>query len=78
MGLSLDWVIIVQKYSNDERIQKLTGVDVSKAYLLASDHFNDHLWGIAAGSKSPPLAWINRLLTRILPDVQGKYVTMYF
>ena len=54
MGLSLDWGFIVQKSTNTDRIQKLTGVDGSQAYLLVSDHFSDHLWGISAGSKSPP------------------------
>ena len=76
MGLSLDWVFVFQKSTNDDRVQKLTGVDCSQAYLLAFDHFSDHIWGISARSKSPPLTWINRLLTRISPDVQGKYVTM--
>ena len=65
MGLSLDWGFIVQKSTNDKRMQKLTGIDGSQAYLLVSDHYSDHLWGILAGSKSPPLVWLNRLLTRI-------------
>ena len=76
IDLSLDWGFIVQKSTNDERMHKLTGVDGSQAYLLVSDHFSDHLWGISTGSKSPPLVWLNRLLTRIPPDIQGKYVTM--
>ena len=53
--LSLDWVFIVRKSTNDERMHKLTGVDGSQAYLLVSDHFSGHLWGISAGSMSPPL-----------------------
>ena len=77
MGLSLDWGFVVQKSSNDERMQKLAGVDGSQAYLLVTDHYGDHIWGISAGSKSPPLTWINRLLTRISPNVQVKHVTMY-
>ena len=57
-------------------MKKLTSVDGSQSYLLVSCHLYDQLWGISAGSKSPPLVWLNRLLTLISPDVQGKYVNM--
>ena len=62
--------------TNDEQMQKLTAVDGSQAYLLATDHYSNHIWGISAVSKSPPLTCINRLLTRISPNVQVKYFTM--
>ena len=35
------------------------------------------LYGMVAGSKAPPLLWLNRLLTELTPrNEKGKYVTM--
>ena len=76
IGLSLDWGCIVQKSTYDDRLKKLTDVDGSKSYLFVSDHLCGCLRGISSGSKSPPLLWLNQLLTLIKPNVQGKYVTI--
>ena len=76
-GLSADWGFIVQKSKNKRRMRQLTGDNNEQAFLLVADHFSDMLYGIAAGSKAPPLVWLNRLLTELTPgNERGKYVTM--
>ena len=39
MGLSLDWGFVVKKSANNYRVQKLTDMDGSQVYLLATNHF---------------------------------------
>eukprot|EP00957_Ditylum_brightwellii_P201668 15326671-Ditylum_brightwellii.AAC.1 len=75
-GLSLDWGVMVQKLKNQERTQKLTSIDGLQSYLLVVDHYSNCFWSICSNSKSPPLGWLNHLLTKILPEHNNKYACM--
>ena len=58
-------------------MRHLEGESGEQAFLLVADHFSNMLYGMAAGSKAPPLAWMNRFLTKLTPgNEKGKYVTM--
>ena len=58
-------------------MQQLMGIDGSQAYLLVTDHKSGNLWGVTSDNKVPPLAWLNKLLTRIKPEgVKGHYIMM--
>ena len=58
-------------------MQRLTGIDGSQAYLLATDHKSGNIQGVTSDNKGPTLAWLNKLLTRIKPEgVKGHYVMM--
>ncbi|MCP4167411.1 MAG: DDE-type integrase/transposase/recombinase, partial [Chloroflexi bacterium] len=76
-GLSADWGFVVQKSKNKTRLRQLEGENGEQAFLIVADHFSGMLYGMAAGSKAPPLLWLNRLLTELTPrNEKGKYVTM--
>ena len=76
-GLKCRLGFIVQKSKNKRRVRQLEGLNGEQAFLIVADHYSDILYGMAAGSKAPPLAWMNRLLTELIPgNERGKYVTM--
>jgi hypothetical protein len=75
-GISLDWGFICQKSANSERMRMLTGINGEQAYLLVADHKTDKLFGYTSDSKAPPIEWINKLLTKYSPAMEGKYACM--
>ena len=54
-GLSADWGFVVQKSKNKTRLRQLEGEHGEQAFLIVADHFSGMLYGMAAGSKAPPL-----------------------
>eukprot|EP00957_Ditylum_brightwellii_P002262 174189-Ditylum_brightwellii.AAC.1 len=75
-GLSLDWGFMAKKSKNQDRVEKLTAIDGSQSYLLVVDHHSNQFWPLCSDSKSPPLSWLNCLLTKTAPDYKNKYVCM--
>ena len=66
-----------RKSKNKRRVRQLEGLNGEQAFLIFANHYSDILYGMAAGSKAPPLAWMNRLLTVLTPGNEcGMYVTM--
>eukprot|EP00957_Ditylum_brightwellii_P100508 7662338-Ditylum_brightwellii.AAC.1 len=39
-------------------------IDGSTAYMMVTDHHLDAMWTICTSNKCPPLAWLNKLLTK--------------
>eukprot|EP00957_Ditylum_brightwellii_P055930 4237964-Ditylum_brightwellii.AAC.1 len=75
-GLLLDWGFIVQKSKNQDRVNRLTSINGFQSYLLVVDHHSDRFWPLCSDSKSPPLSWLNCLLTKISPNHENKCVCM--
>jgi hypothetical protein len=65
--ISMDWGFTCQRSKNIERYERLSGLNGETAYLIITDHKTDYVWGLAADSKAPPLAWINRWFAQYAP-----------
>ncbi len=75
-GISLDWGFVVQTSKDNDRMKLLTSDDGDQSYLLLADHAMHRLFGIATGSKRPPLKWLNQWLSRFSPEGNNKYACM--
>eukprot|EP00957_Ditylum_brightwellii_P123361 9406385-Ditylum_brightwellii.AAC.1 len=55
-----------------QKVTKGKGVTQKDAEVTGQDCS----WILCSDSKSPPISWLNRLLTKITPDHKNKYVCM--
>jgi hypothetical protein len=60
----IDFGFVIQKLNNQDRLNTLTSLDWSTAYLLVTDLYSDAVWTVCTSNNQPPIAWLNKLLTK--------------
>eukprot|EP00957_Ditylum_brightwellii_P009278 701885-Ditylum_brightwellii.AAC.1 len=63
-GISIDFGFRVRKSKNKDRMKKLTSLDGSMVCTIVTDHYSDAIWTICTASKHPPIAWLNKVLSK--------------